>query len=215
MTLRRLLDAGHGVTGFFFNPNIHPLSEYLRRREGAAQVCRRLEVPLLFADALPRQEQDWGQVAANLSAPLEGGVPSGKDSLPFAESRTPPCPDLPPAADPRPWLRLMAGREAQRCPLCWRIRLAETVRIARNRGFEAFSSSLLYSRRQDHQGIRLAAESLAASSGLAFVYQDFRASWQEGIDLSKAWGVYRQNYCGCLYSEYDRYARAGAQAWGG
>jgi predicted adenine nucleotide alpha hydrolase (AANH) superfamily ATPase len=108
----------------------------------------------------------------------------------------------------------MAGRETDRCPLCRRVRLALTARIARERGFEAFSSSLLYSRHQDHEGIRQTAEDLAAASGLAFIYQDFRAFWREGVDLSRAWGIYRQQYCGCLYSEYDRYARDGARAWG-
>jgi predicted adenine nucleotide alpha hydrolase (AANH) superfamily ATPase len=108
----------------------------------------------------------------------------------------------------------MAGREADRCSLCQRVRLALTVRIARERGFVAFSTSLLYSRHQDHSGIRRTAEDLAAASGLAFVYQDFRTSWREGVDLSRAWGIYRQQYCGCLYSEYDRYARDGAKAWG-
>jgi predicted adenine nucleotide alpha hydrolase (AANH) superfamily ATPase len=214
MALRRLLAAGHEVTGFFFNPNIHPLAEYLRRREGAAAVCRRLRAPLLAADALPRWEQDWEEEGrAALAA-----YPQPPEIAPCASPRTtrpPPSGSLPPAVDPRFWLRLMAGREAERCPLCQGIRLAVTVRIALKRGFEAFSSSLLYSRHQDHEGIRRTAESLAASSGLRFIYEDWRLFWQEGVDLSRAWGIYRQQYCGCLYSEYDRYARDGGKAWGG
>jgi predicted adenine nucleotide alpha hydrolase (AANH) superfamily ATPase len=203
MTLKRLLALGHEPTGFFFNPNIHPLAEYLRRRAGAAQVCLRLGLPAIFADALPRQEQTWGASPAGTAGEASGLIPCAAESS-----------GLPPAVDPRPWLRLMSGREAERCPLCWRIRLAETVKIARSKGFEGFSSSLLYSRHQDHQSIRQTAENLAASSGLTFVYEDFRGFWREGIEISKAWGIYRQQYCGCLYSEYDRYARDGAKAWG-
>jgi predicted adenine nucleotide alpha hydrolase (AANH) superfamily ATPase len=216
MTLRRLLDAGHEVTGFFFNPNIHPLAEYLRRREGTAAVCQRLGVPLLFADSLPAAEQEWGEEGESVFSALPGNrASSGRSPALSGASGTAPSGFPPPAVDPRPWLRLMAGREAERCPLCWRVRLAMTVRVARKRDFTAFTSSLLYSRHQDHSRIRQTAESLAASSGLAFVYQDFRTSWQEGVDLSRAWGIYRQQYCGCLYSEYDRYARDGAKAWGG
>ncbi|MDR2162168.1 MAG: epoxyqueuosine reductase QueH [Desulfovibrio sp.] len=203
--LRDLLRAGHEVTAYFFNPNIHPLAEYLRRREGAGAVCRRLGVPLIFADALPPEEQEWEE---GESVRLPEAAPPGQ-GRPLPARRFPP-----PAADPRPWLRLMAGLEDRRCSLCWRIRLAMTVRAALRRGFAAFTTSLLYSRRQDHNGIRGTAEDLAACSGLHFVYRDFRVAWREGVDLSRAWGIYRQPYCGCLYSEYERYAREGAKAWG-
>jgi predicted adenine nucleotide alpha hydrolase (AANH) superfamily ATPase len=53
--------------------------------------------------------------------------------------------------------------------------------------------------------IRETAEQLAAEHGIAFYYQDFRVGWQEGIDRSVAMGLYRQPYCGCIYSEQERY----------
>ena len=42
----------------------------------------------------------------------------------------------------------------------------------------------------------------------AFYYEDFRVGWQEGIDISKEMGLYRQSYCGCVFSEEERYSRA-------
>ena len=78
-------------------------------------------------------------------------------------------------------------------------------------GYAHVSSSLLYSRYQPHDVIRAAGEHAAAaedaplSEGPRFVYRDFRTDWQAGIDLSKEWGVYRQPYCGCVYSEAERY----------
>ena len=47
----------------------------------------------------------------------------------------------------------------------------------------------------------------AADQGVEFHYEDFRSGWRQGIDLSREWGVYRQPYCGCILSEYDRYRK--------
>ena len=187
--LQLLRDQGHELTGLFFNPNIQPLAEYMRRREGAALVAERLGIPLLFADSLPEAEQRWSDPWLT-----DAGERPGAEALP-------------PAVDPAPWLRAVAGRERERCLLCWRIRLQKTADIAANRGFDAFTSSLLYSRYQKHETIRDLGRSMAVAGGPAFAYEDFRVFWQEGVRLSKEWGIFRQQYCGCLYSEYDRYRR--------
>ena len=72
-------------------------------------------------------------------------------------------------------------------------------------GFEAFTASLLYSRYQRHDEIRTLGEQIGSEYGVTFYYQDFRSGWQEGIRLSKEPGLYRQQYCGCIYSEKERY----------
>lgn len=72
-------------------------------------------------------------------------------------------------------------------------------------GYEAFTSSLLYSRYQRHDVIREEGERAAAKFGVRFHYQDFRPGWRRGIDVSRELGLYRQQYCGCIYSEQDRY----------
>lgn len=103
------------------------------------------------------------------------------------------------------FLRKAVFREKHRCDICYRSRLEETAIRARDGGFEAFSSTLLYSRYQRHDRIREIAEELATEYGLAFIYRDFRSGWTEGIVESKRLGMYRQPYCGCIYSEKDRY----------
>lgn len=103
------------------------------------------------------------------------------------------------------FLASVAGDARFRCDYCYHSRLRETARVAAEKGFEGFSSSLLYSRYQQHEKIRQLGEELAEEFRLAFVYEDFRAGWQEGIASSKAMGLYRQQYCGCVYSEMERY----------
>jgi len=98
-----------------------------------------------------------------------------------------------------------ASEPLARCGYCYRSRLEETARLAAEQGFEAFSTTLLYSRYQRHDLIVREGELLAERFGLQFFYQDFRTGWREGIDISKAMGLYRQQYCGCIFSEKERY----------
>lgn|SRR5690554_3323715 len=96
-------------------------------------------------------------------------------------------------------------RESKRCISCYYERLKYTAIVAKKGKFDAFTSTLLYSKYQDHQLMIEIAESLAKEYDVKFFYQDFREYWKEGIELSKAEGMYRQQYCGCIYSERDRY----------
>jgi len=105
------------------------------------------------------------------------------------------------------FLRDVVYREAERCRSCYHLRLSYTARLAKSRAFEGFSSTLLYSRYQKHELIRSIGENLGKEYGISFYYRDFREGWQEGIQLSKEAGMYRQPYCGCVYSEKERYWR--------
>jgi epoxyqueuosine reductase len=102
------------------------------------------------------------------------------------------------------FFRLVAFREGERCRFCYQLRLYRAARTAKAGGFEAFTSTLLYSRYQKHDLIREVARQAAAEAGVAFYYEDFRRGWSQGIAQSKAMGLYRQTYCGCLFSERER-----------
>ena len=92
-----------------------------------------------------------------------------------------------------------------RCAFCYRMRLRYTAKYAADNGFTAFSTTLLYSPYQKHELIVKAAEAAAEEFGVEFYYQDWRSHYQEGVDISLALGLYRQPYCGCVFSERDRY----------
>jgi predicted adenine nucleotide alpha hydrolase (AANH) superfamily ATPase len=157
--LRTLRAAGHDVTGYFYNHNIHPYQEYCRRRDAAVQMADQEGLPLLMDD-------DYD---------LEG------------------------------FLANVADAPDKRCTYCYISRLRATARIAFDQGFDAFTAALLYSRYQKHDEIRALGEQAGREYGVTFYYEDFRPGWQEGIKLSKELGLYRQQYCGCIYSEKDRY----------
>ena len=99
------------------------------------------------------------------------------------------------------------GTRLGRCHMCYTWRLEYAAKYAAQHGFDTFTSTLFYSIYQDHELMRAVAERYAETYGVAFYYEDFRVGWQEGIDISKEMGLYRQSYCGCVFSEEERYSR--------
>ncbi len=103
------------------------------------------------------------------------------------------------------YLRRVVFHEQHRCSICYDMRLEQVARNAEKMGVDAFTSTLLYSRYQKHEQIREKGEQLAKRFSVEFYYEDFRTGWQNGIDRSLEMGLYRQPYCGCIYSEQERY----------
>jgi len=156
---RSLLDAGWLIHGFFYNPNIQPYQEMVRRLEALHIIAGHLNLQLIV-----REDYD-----------LEA------------------------------FLRQTAFRESQRCLFCYARRLDETARLAKKSHFDAFSTTLLYSKQQKHDTIRSLAEESSRRHGIPFHYEDFRVGWAAGQNEARDLGVYRQVYCGCIYSERDRF----------
>lgn len=94
-----------------------------------------------------------------------------------------------------------------RCKICYSWRLSETAKFAAENNFEIFTSTLFYSIHQNHDLMKKIAEHFAKIYGVQFYYEDFRAGWQRGIDLSLELELYRQNYCGCIFSEEERFSK--------
>lgn len=103
------------------------------------------------------------------------------------------------------FLRDMAFREKKRCSICYYKRLKATSMFAKKGKFDYFSTTLLYSKFQNHNTIISMGKAVSKESGVPFYYHDFRVGWKEGIEVSKKMGLYRQQYCGCIYSEKERY----------
>jgi predicted adenine nucleotide alpha hydrolase (AANH) superfamily ATPase len=147
------------VTGYFFNPNIHPYTEWRARRETLAGFAEAAGLPVIFDDEYLLEE----------------------------------------------FIRGVVNREAERCAFCYTMRLHRTAVTARENNFDAFSTTLLVSPYQKHGLIREIGQSVAGEAGVKFLYRDFRPGYREATALSKELGMYRQKYCGCIYSEKERY----------
>ncbi len=103
------------------------------------------------------------------------------------------------------YIRQVAFREENRCILCYSRRVDATARLAGKSGFDAFTTTLLYSRRQNHDIIRALCDAAAKRYGVSFLYEDFREGWRVGQEEARRLNLYRQQYCGCVLSERERF----------
>ncbi len=105
----------------------------------------------------------------------------------------------------RPFAGAVSGELSQRCITCYAARLRHTARRAKAGGYTHFTSTLFISPYQNHELLRAAGEQAAAEYGVIFLYRDFRPLFREGQAEARALGYYMQKYCGCVFSEQERF----------
>jgi predicted adenine nucleotide alpha hydrolase (AANH) superfamily ATPase len=177
-TIKRLREQGFNVTGFWYNPNIHPFAEHERRRECIEDYARAVGLEMI----------EWEEYE----------MPA--------------------------YFRAVAGHETlgERCALCYRLRLERTAQVAQQNGFNAFSTTLLISPYQQQALIHSIGDELASQlgtpsrvlggGGLEFYFENLRRGWSERGHMAREHHLYQQQYCGCIYSEWEAAERSAAQA---
>ncbi len=105
----------------------------------------------------------------------------------------------------REYLKGVNYEGIDRCADCYTMRLRFAAIYARENGFEAFTSTMLFSVYQNHEQLKMFSENLSREYGIDFVYRDYRYLSECSKDIAKKKMIYRQGYCGCIFSEYERY----------
>ncbi len=154
---KQLQEEGHQVTGYFFNPNIHPQDEYALRLEAARKVATELGFTLIAGEYDPVK---WMTETAQLADEKEGGL---------------------------------------RCHLCYRIRLQQTHEYMKQSGADVFTTTLTIGPRKSAVIIN---EIGGEIGGDRFLARDFKKKdwFKKANNMARQWGLYRQNYCGCIYT---------------
>jgi epoxyqueuosine reductase len=112
------------------------------------------------------------------------------------------------------FFQAVAFHEEERCRICYRMRLSRTAEEAKVRGCDAFTTTLLISPYQKHDLLCEVGSEVAREVGMLFHYTDFRPGWRSSREEARQLGLYRQTYCGCLYSEKERqWERLGKKGW--
>ena len=152
-----LLKEGHGVTGYFYNPNIYPEEEYGLRLEAARRSAEHLGFDLVEGLYEP---DNWISAVAAFKDEPEGG---------------------------------------QRCLICYRVRMANSYNYMIAAGADVFTSTLTIS---PHKSAAEINHIGAEIGGNSFMARDFKKKdgFKKAVDTAKIWGIYRQHYCGCIYS---------------
>jgi epoxyqueuosine reductase len=161
-TIEKLRERYKHIECFFYNPNIHPVSEYEKRKASCLELSRVAGINIIFHKDL-HFEDFFRKIA-------------------FHEKDT-------------------------RCGLCWQLRLEETAGYAVKNGFGGFTSTLFISPYQDHERLRYIAKAAQERYSVPFIYEDFRPGFRKSHESSRGMGLYHQKYCGCIYSERDRFLK--------
>ncbi|HEX79192.1 MAG TPA: epoxyqueuosine reductase QueH [Dehalococcoidia bacterium] len=104
------------------------------------------------------------------------------------------------------YFRRVVGDEVNRCRHCFNIRLSKTAESALRMGYDAFTTSLLISHQQKHSLLQEVGDNIAREKGIEFLYADLRKRYSDSRHITKPMDLYRQQYCGCVYSEWERYS---------
>lgn len=148
-------------TILWFNPNIHPYTEYINRRDSLLRYCNEENLPLIY---------------------------TGEYGL-------------------RSFLAGAASAQTSRCQFCYDSRIDAAASYAKVNGLDAFTTSLLISPYQNHELIKQICQQKAEQYGVPFLYRDFRPLFREGQAAARCRSFYMQKYCGCIFSEEERYCR--------
>lgn len=156
--LEKLRDKDFQLSGFFYNPNIHPFCEYKNRKQALKDFERTVGIEIFY-----------------------------------------------PEYNPTEFFRAVNLKEdnSQRCSICWFIRLKGTAQVAKEKGFDFFSTTLLVSPYQNQESLKKVGNGISRETAINFYYEDFRPGFRKAHDLAKAGGMYCQKYCGCIYSEIE------------
>ncbi len=160
----KMLQDDYDVTGFFYNPNIHPRDEYEHRLETAREYSEAIGLDLIEGDYDIKR---WLEATEGYKDEPEGGA---------------------------------------RCPICYRLRLEEAAKHAAAEKYDFFATTLTISPRKKAEVINPIGLEMAVEYGVRFYEGDFKKKdgFKHSVEMSKAHGLYRQDYCGCIYSQLER-----------
>ena len=159
--VEHLKAKGFDVKGYFFNPNIHPYTEFVRRKDTLEKYAEESGLSMIFDDSYYLEE----------------------------------------------FLQGVVNKESRRCEFCYAMRLDQAAQAAKEGRYDCFSTTLLVSPYQKHELIREIGHLTGDKFGIPFYYVDFRKGYRDAAARSRAMGMYRQQYCGCIYSEKERYLK--------
>ena len=111
-----------------------------------------------------------------------------------------------PGYDMVKYFRRVVGHEGERCQYCFQLRLSRAADAAKQEGFDAFTTTLLISPQQKHDLLCEIGSRVAEEAGVDFLYADLRKRYSDSRHMTKEMNLHRQQYCGCVYSEWERYA---------
>ena len=171
------LKSQYELTVFFYNPNIYPEEEYLKRKSEVIKVCQEWGVEMIDEDiisatppepslgkrGIDRERERWNEAVVGLENEPEGGA---------------------------------------RCVQCFKMRLEKTAQFAKEKNFDLFCTTLTSGRNKKAEVINTIGRMLGEKYGVKFLETDWKKDGRQekGRIMIKERNIYKQDYCGCVYS---------------
>ncbi len=150
------------ITVFYYNPNIYPSAEFIKRKNEQVKLINKLNLGIEFIEGI-YEDDIYNNFIKGLEEEKEGG---------------------------------------NRCFRCYELRLEKTALLAKNKGFDYFSTTLSVSPYKNSDKLNEIGRKLEEKHNIKYLYADFKKKdgYKKSIVLSKEYNLYRQEYCGCKYS---------------
>lgn len=188
------------ITVFYYNPNITEKEEYRKRAQE--------EIRLI--GAYNREAEEWDQDTRESESAEKGGWNEAHVQKEIRRKRPLRIEVIEGDYEPERFWEISKGFEncaegGERCFRCYELRLRKTAELAARRGFDYFMTTLTISPLKNAAKLNEIGERLAEEYGVAWLPSDFkkRGGYQRSIELSKEYDLYRQNYCGCVFSRRE------------
>lgn len=173
-------EEGFVINAYWYNPNIHPFTEHERRFQTFQRYLFLEPMEYVIEEGFLQYEFIKGQIDASASIEENEELKKSSGSMGPLQRK-------------------------ERCRFCYTNRMESTARFAKEKGYDCYSTTMLLSRHQDHELIRKVCNKMADRYGIEFIYKDLRKQWKDSIRISKELRLYKQSYCGCVFSEHERY----------
>ena len=154
------------ITILYYNPNIEPYEEYLKRKEEQKRLIKELNKDIEFLDC-DYENEKFKTIVKGLEQCEEG---------------------------------------KERCHKCYLLRLKKTAELAKEHNFDYFGTTLTVSPYKNSEILNKIGSYLEKEMNIKYLYSDFkkREGYKKSIELSKKYNLYRQNFCGCIYSKNNK-----------
>lgn len=155
------LKKDYNVTGFFYNPNIHPKREYIQRAKEMNKLLQKMDIRTIEGEY---DLKEWYKATKGFENEPEGG---------------------------------------KRCEICFRMRLKKTAELAKDKGFQSFTTTLTIGPQKNAKMINDIGIELSTFYNIEFLQADFKKKdgFKKSVELSKKYDLKRQEYCGCIFSK--------------
>lgn len=196
-----ILEKYFDITLLFYNPNIHPQEEYFKRLDELGEFIQKKNNLAKMLNNSEKTQEKPSFDAKNQEKTENIDIFAIPKQIKILETNY----------DPNEFFSAVKGLENEkeggaRCKVCFELRLSKTAQIAKENGYDYFTTTLTLSPYKNSELLNEIGEIMQNKYSTPYLFSDFKKNdgYKKSIELSKEYNLYRQDYCGCVFSKKER-----------